>query len=61
MILKRVIEVKTFTHEEQQFILNRFPESFWFEYDGKIRFYIDEEKIAEVVDAIDEFHGKEKE
>jgi uncharacterized protein (UPF0303 family) len=58
MKLRRVIEVVAFTHDEQQFILSRFPESVWFELDDKIRFYIDEEKIADVVDAVDEYHGE---
>lgn len=58
MKLRRVVEVVAFTNEEQQFILSRFPESVWFELDGNVRFYIDEEKIAELVDAVDEYHGK---
>lgn len=60
MKLRRVIEVRTFTPSEQQYILTKFPESIWFQYQDEIRFYVDEEKIAEVVDAVDEFKkGKE--
>lgn len=57
MKLRRVIEVRTYDYNEQQFILSRFPESLWFEIDGNYVFYIDEEKISEVVDTVDEYHG----
>lgn len=60
MKLRRVVEVSTSEYNEQQFILARFPEAVWFAFGDGIRFYIDEEKIAEVVDAVDEFSGKEK-
>ena len=59
MKLRRVVEVKVTSYEEQQFILTRFPDAIWMVDGTNTRFYLDEEKIAEIVDAVDEFNGKE--
>ena len=52
------IELITDTYEEQQFILSRFPDSFWFvEEENKTRFYICKSKENDVDSAIREWRA----
>jgi len=60
MKVKRVVEVTTSSYQEEQFILSRFPESLWFPFYEKRKFYIDEDRFQEVVDAVEEFNERSK-
>lgn len=60
MKIRKMVEIITETYEEQQFILSRFPNSFWFVEDDennlyKTRFYISELKQTEAVAALNEW------
>lgn len=57
MKIRKMVEITTETYEEQQFILSRFPNSFWFveEDVNKTRFYISELKSSEAISALNEW------
>jgi hypothetical protein len=61
MKAKNVVQVITETYDEQQFILSRFPESFWFvEEEDRTRFYIPVGRQEEVYKTIIEWHERNK-
>lgn len=56
MKIRKMVEIITDSFEEQQFILSRFPDSFWFvEGDNKTRFYISAMKQNEAIEALNEW------
>ena len=59
MKAKKVIEVTTETYSEQQFILARFPEAFWFVMeDNETRFYISASKEDIVEKTLNEWNER---
>lgn len=60
MKAKRVIEVITYSYPEQQYILNRFPESYWvYDEDKSItRFYIANVNEDVIYKAVLNWHQK---
>ena len=56
MKIRKMVEIITDSFEEQQFILSRFPDSFWFvEGDNKTRFYISALQEGKAIAALNEW------
>lgn len=60
MKYKRVIEVTAESYDEEQFLLNRFPEAWWDDRSGIIVFYISEKKFNIVKEVINEYKEQNK-
>ena len=57
---KKVIQVIAENYEEEQFMLNRFPEAWWDDRSGRMVFSISEDKEFEVQQAINEYKERVK-
>ena len=57
---KKVIEVIAENYQEEQFMLNRFPEAWWDDRSGRMVFSISEDKESEVQQAINEYKERVK-
>ena len=55
---KAVIEVRTYTPAEEQFILKRFPGAIWIACGKSVRFYIQYQEFNEVKKVIEEWENK---
>lgn len=55
---KQVIELVAETYEEEQFILNRFPDAYWYPSNaqGNTVFYISVENKNDVEKVVDEYN-----
>lgn len=60
MKAKKIIRVVTKSYEEQQFILNRFPDSYWVVDGEKTRFYIDTAYESAVYSSVIEWYERNK-
>jgi len=58
MKAKKVIEIQTEDYIEEQYILEKFPEALWFNFSGKIIFYLPEEFEDEIKNEIEEFERR---
>ena len=58
---KIVIEVTAETYEEEQILMNKFPEAWWDDRSGLIVFYIPEEKADVVKEVINEYKERKNE
>ena len=57
---KKVIQVIAENYQEEQFMLNRFPEAWWDDRSGQMVFSISEDKEFEVQQAINEYKERVK-
>jgi len=57
---KKVIQVIAENYQEEQFMLNRFPEAWWDDRSGLMVFSISEDKEFEVQQAINEYKERVK-
>lgn len=53
-----LVEITTESYDEQQFILSRFPEAYWYvtENTEKTKFYLPEDRENEISEAIHEWN-----
>ena len=59
MKYQRMVEIVTVTYEEQQFILNRFPDAWWYVVDvNTTKFYVPVSKEHLVQEAYNDFREK---
>ena len=57
---KKVIQVIAENYDEEQFLLNKFPEAWWDDRSGRMVFSISEHQENEVKEAINEYKERKK-
>ena len=57
---KILIEVTAESYEEEQYLLNKFPDEWWDNRDGIIRFYVPDTKVEFVKEVIKEYEERSK-
>ena len=60
MKFKKMIALQSESYEEEQFILNKFPDSVWINLDGGTTFYVPESKINEALHVLKEWRNRGK-
>ena len=57
---KTVIQITAESYEEEQYLLNKFPEAWWDDRQGVTVFYVSELRDGEVRKAINEYKERKK-
>lgn len=57
---KTVIQITAESYEEEQYLLNKFPEAWWDDRQGLTVFYIPTTKMDQVTEVVNEYKERKK-